>query len=174
MKLKKMIISAAAAVAAILMVGCDKTPSVEKINAIATTIGRTAGYACELSKTKTSVKEGIAKVFDVVATVVPTNGQTFAEAWTPVIEVEVNKLVEEGKLDAAGAAVAKMALGVACDGIDYVFVKYPKAKDAKELMSAATAGFIAGYKSVVNLAAGADKPEIDEDAYKYLKSRMAK
>ena len=84
------------------------------------------------------------------------------------------KLVAAGKLDEAGAKVAKMALGVACDGIDYVFVKYPKAKDVKELVSASTTGFVGGFKSVVTLAAGAEKPAIDEEAYKYLKSRMAK
>ena len=127
MKIKNMIISIVAAATAIFMVGCDKTPSVEKMTTISTVIGRTAGYACELSKTKTEVKEAIAKVLDIASTAIPTNGQTFAEAWIPVIDAELAKLVEAGKLDAAGAQVAKLALGVACDGIDYVFVKYPDA-----------------------------------------------
>ena len=174
MKMKKIIIGAVAAATAMFMIGCDKTPSVEKITTISTVIGRTAGYACELSKTKTEVKEAIAKVLGIASTAVPTNGQTFAEAWSPVIDKELAKLVEAGKIDAAGAQVAKVALGVACDGIDYVFIKYPKAKEGKDLVSAAVTGFVAGYKSVVTLAAGAEKPEIDEDAFKYLKSRIAK
>lgn len=174
MKMKKIIIGAVAAAAAMFMVGCDKTPSVERMTTISTVIGRTAGYACELSKTKTEVKEAIAKVLDIASTAVPTNGQTFAQAWSPVIDKELAKLVEAGKIDAAGAQVAKVALGVACDGIDYVFIKYPKAKEGKDLVSAAVTGFVAGYKSVVTLAAGAEKPEIDEEAFKYLKSRMAK
>ena len=171
--MKKTMIVAMATMMA-FMVGCDRTPSTDKINAVATLVGKTAGYACELSKTKTEVKEAIAKVLDIAATAVPTNGQTFAEAWTPIIDTELNKLVEAGKLDAAGAQVAKLALNVACDGIDYVFVKYPKAKEVKELVSAAVTGFVSGYKSVVTLAIGADKPEIDEDALKYLRDRMAK
>ena len=174
MKMKKIIIGAVAAAAAMFMVGCDKTPSVERMTTISTVIGRTAGYACELSKTKTEVKEAIAKVLDIASTAVPTNGQTFAQAWSPVIDKELAKLVEAGKIDAAGAQVAKVALGVACDGIDYVFIKYPKAKEGKDLVSAAVTGFVSGYKSVVTLAAGAEKPEIDEEAYNYLKSRMAK
>ena len=177
-----MIISAVAAATVIFMVGCDKTPSVEKMTTISTVIGRTAGYACELSKTKTEVKEAIAKILDVASSAVPTNGQTFAEAWTPIIDAELAKLVEAGKLDATGAKVAKIALGVACDGIDYVFVKYPEAKEVKELVSAAITGFVGGYKSVVTcddcvdcvVKAGAAKPEIDEEAYRYLRSRMAK
>lgn len=173
--MKKIIMSVVAAIMAAFMVGCDKTITVEKMTTISTVIGRTAGYACELSKTKTEVKEAIAKVLDIASTVVPTNGQTFVEAWTPVIEKELNALVEAGKIDAAGAQVAKVALGVACQGIDYVFIKYPKAKDVKELVSAAVTGFVNGYKSVVKLAAGAAKNfEIDEDAYRYLKSKMAK
>lgn len=174
MKMKKIIIGAVAAAAAMFMVGCDKTPSVERMTMISTVIGRTAGYACELSKTKTEVKEAIAKVLDIASTAVPTNGQTYAEAWSPVIDKELAKLVEAGKIDAAGAQFAKVALGVACDGIDYVFIKYPKAKEGKDLVSAAVTGFVSGYKSVVTLAAGAEKPEIDEEAYNYLKSRMAK
>ena len=170
--MKKTMMAAVAAIASMFIAGCKDEVTVEKITTVSTVIGRTAGYACELSKTKTEVKEGIAKVLDIVSTVVPTNGQTFVEAWTPVINTEIDKLVAEKKLDAAGAAVAKTALGVACQGIDYVFVKYPKAKNTKELVSAAVTGFVKGYKSVVTLAAGA-KPEIDEDALKYLKSKMA-
>ena len=172
--MKKMMIGAVA-LAMAAFIGCDEDlPSPEKINAVATTIGRTAGYACELAKTKTAVKDGIIQVLDVISTVVPGEGETFSQTWTPVIAEELQKLVVAGKLDEAGAQVAKMALSVACDGIDYVFVKYPKAKNVKELVSASTTGFVAGFKSVVTLAAGAEKPEIDEEAYKYLKSRMAK
>ena len=172
----KMIVGAAlVAATALLFSGCDKLPTVEKMTTISTAVGKTAGYVCELTKTKTEVKEAIANVLDVVSKAVPDEGQTFAEAWSPLIDEELKKLVEARKLDEAGAQVAKLALNVACDGIDYVFVKYPKAKEVKELVSAAVTGFVDGYKSIVKmrLAAG-EKPEIDEEAYKYLKSRVAK
>ena len=171
----KMIVGAALVAVTALFSGCDKLPTVERMTTISTVIGKTAGYACELSKTKTEVKEAIANVLDIVSKVVPDEGQTFAEAWSPLVDEELKKLVEAGKLDEAGAQVAKLALTVACDGIDYVFVKYPKAKEVKELVSAAVAGFVDGYKSVVKMSlATGEKPEIDEDAYKYLKARMAK
>lgn len=154
-------------------VGCDKLPTPEKIEAVSTVIGRTAGYVCELSKTKTEVKDAILKVMDVVATVVPTNGETFVEAWTPIANAEIQKLVDSKKLDEASAALVKNAVAIACEGIDYVFIKYPKAKDVKELVSAATMGFIGGFKSVVSMNFAADaKFEIDEEAYKYLKEKM--
>ena len=172
--MKKIIMSVLAAIMAIFVAGCKEEVSVEKITKVATVVGRTAGYACELSKTKHEVKDAIAKVLDITSTIVPTNSQTFVEAWTPIIEKELNSLVEAGKINAADAHIAKIALGVACEGIDYVFVKYPKAKEAKDLTTAAVTGFIAGYKSVVTLAANANKPEIDEEALKYLKEKMAK
>ena len=167
-----LMLGAAVVTAVAVLTGCDKLPTPEKMTTISTAIGKTAGYACELSKTKTEVKEAIANVLDIVSKVVPGEGQTFAEAWTPVIAEELQKLVDAGKLDEAGAKVAKLALSVACDGIDYVFVKYPKAKEVKELVSAAVVGFVNGYKSVVktDLAVG-EKPEIDEEAYTYLKLR---
>ena len=172
--MKKIITSIIAAVMAVFITGCDKNLTPERMTTISTVIGRTAGYACELSKTKTEVKETIMKVLDIASIVVPTNGQTYAEAWSPVIDKELAKLVEAGKIDAAGAQFAKVALGVACDGIDYVFIKYPKAKEGKELVSAAVTGFISGYKSVVTLKAGGDgKTDIDEDAFKYLKAKIS-
>ena len=159
------------AICASVFVGCDKLPTVEKMKEISTVVGKTAGYVCELSKTKTEVKEVIFKVLDVVSTAVPTNGQTFVEAWTPLINEEVKKLVDAGTIDKKYETVITTSLYVACNGIDYVFVKYPKAKDVEELVAVATTGFIDGYKSVVTLAANAE-PVIDEDAYKYLKSQI--
>lgn len=173
--MKKIICSIVAAVIAFCMTGCKKDVTPESINAVATVIGRTAGYACELSKTKAEVKESIIKVLDIASAAVPTNGQTFVEAWTPIIDTELAKLVKESKLDEAGAKVAKIALGIACEGIDYVFIKYPKAKEGKDLVGAAVKGFVTGFKSVVSMKAGTEeKFEIDEDAMKYLKEKMAK
>lgn len=174
--MKKIICSIAAVAMAFFMAGCDKGKDItpEKMTDIATVIGRTAGYACELSKTKTEVKETIIKVLDIASVAVPTNGQTFVEAWTPIIDAELTKVVAEGKINADEAKIAKVALNVACEGIDYVFVKYPKAKEGKDLVGAAVKGFVTGFKSVVsNTLKVSEKPEIDEEALKYLKEKMA-
>lgn len=167
----KRLIMTAVALAAAFVAGCDKLPTVERMTAISTVIGKTAGYACELSKTKAEVKAAIFEVLDVASKVVPGLEQTFTEAWTPVIAEELGKLVEKGTIKEAEASIAKVALSAATEGIDYVFVKYPDAKEVKELVSAATAGVIAGYKSVVTLS-GSAQPEIDEEAYKYLRAKL--
>ena len=157
--------------AAVFMTGCDKElPTIERMTTISTAIGKTAGYACELSKTKTSVKEAIFSVIDTASKVVPQTNETFTVAWTPVINEELDKLIKKGKISESELPVIKIALAAATEGIDYVFVKYPKAKEVKELVSAATTGFISGYKSVVAFAAGAE--EINDEAYKYIKSKL--
>ena len=168
-----MIMSIVAVGAALFMVGCDKKlPTPERMNAIATAVGKTAGYVCELSKTKTEVKEAIANVLDIASKVTPDPDQTFVDAWMPIVDEEIAKLVEAGKLDKAGAAVARVALNVACEGLDYVFTKYPKAKEVQELVSIAVSGFVDGYKSVVNFAAN-ETIDLDKDAYDYLKAKLA-
>ena len=170
--IKKTIMTLCAAIIAVFMVGCDKLPTVEKMTAISTVIGKTAGYACELAKTKKEVKDAIFVVLDVVSKVVPNEGQTFTEAWTPVITEELNKLVKAGKINENEASIAKIALTAATEGLDYVFLKYPKAKDVKELVAAATSGFITGYKSVVTVGASANV-DVDADAYRYITERLA-
>lgn len=178
-KLKSLVACILAVSMSLFIVGCnedDKLPTVEKITTISTIVGRTAGYACELSKTKTEVKESISVILDAVSNVVPEVGKSFTETWTPIIDTELNKLVEAKKLDASGAAVAKIALKAATEGIDYLFnVKFPKARNVQELVSAATTGFISGYRSVVTAALAAERalPEIDEDAMKYIKAKIS-
>jgi hypothetical protein len=172
--MKKTLTSIVAAAMALFMAGCNKDITSERIHTISTVIGRTAGYACELSKTKTEVKEAVVKVLDIVSTVVPTNGQTFVEAWTPMIDAEIKKLIDARKLNELSAKAVKTALTIACEGIDYVFAKYPKAREGKDLVRAAVDGFVAGFKSVVTAKLSAnEKPEIDEDAMKYFKSKIA-
>ena len=172
MKTLKTMLSIAMIAASAFIVGCDKElPSPEKMKTISNVVGKTAGFACELAKTKNEIKEGIVEVLDIVSVVVPTNNETFTEAWTPVIDAELKKLVEKGKIGDGEVAIAKIALNAATEGLDYVFVTYPKAKDVKYLVSSAVEGFVAGFKSVISL--GADgKPEIDEEAYKFIKAKL--
>ena len=163
---------AAIAVACMTFVtGCKSLPSEDTIRGTAESIGRAAGYAVELSKTKTEVKETIIKVLDVVAKVVPETNQTFIAAWKPLIDDEVAKLVADGKLKEDDAALVKSALYVACDGVDLVFTRYQKAREYKNLVSAATGGFVTGFKSVVNFAAG-ERAGYDKDAYEILRKKF--
>jgi len=165
------VFTAAAVACAAFVTGCKSLPSEATIRGVGESIGRAAGYAVELGKTKTEVKEAIVKVLDIAAKVVPEPNQTFVAAWKPLIDEEVAKLVAAGKLKEVDAALAKSALYVACEGVDLVFNRYPKAREYKNLVSAATGGFVAGFKSVVNFAAG-ERANYDEEAYKALRKKF--
>jgi len=156
---------------AVLVSGCKTIPSEATIKGVSESVGRAAGYAVELGKTKTEVKEAIVKVLDVIVKVVPAEGQTFIAAWKPIIDEEVDKLVADGKLKAEDAVLTKNMLYIACDGIDLVFNRYPKAREYKNLVSAAVSGFVNGYKSVVTPVDGA-RAEYDKDAYEILRKKF--
>ena len=156
---------------AMSITGCKTLPSEEVIRGTAESIGRAAGYAVELSKTKDEVKDAIIKVLDVASAVVPETNQTFIAAWKPLIDAEIDKLIAAGKLREDDGALAKSALYVACDGIDLVFSRYPKAKAYQNLVSAATSGFVTGFKSIVRIADGA-RMNYDEEAYKILRAKF--
>lgn len=165
------IFTAIAVMCMAFVMGCKSIPSEETIRGTAESIGRAAGYAVELGKTKTEVKETIIKVLDIAAKVVPETNQTFIVAWKPLIDDEVAKLVAAGKLKDADAALVKNALYVACDGVDLVFTRYPKAREYKNLVSAATGGFVTGFKSVVSFASG-ERVDYDKNAYEILRSKF--
>ena len=169
----KKIVIAAAALIALFATGCRKElPTVERMTTISTAIGKTAGVAVELSKTKQAVKDAISNVLDVASKTVPGVDEKFITKWTPIIDAETQKLVEKGKLDVASAALVKGALYVACDGLDLIFVRYPKAKEYKELVSAAVGGFCAGFNSVLSPTFSAGKDDIDAEALEYLKGKI--
>ena len=151
--------------------GCKSLPSEDVMRGTAESIGRAAGYAVELSKTKAEVKDAIVKVLDIVAEVVPETNQTFVAAWKPLIDEEIDKLVAADKIKAEDAVLAKSVLYIACDGVDLVFTRYPKAREYKNLVSAATDGFVSGFKSVVTFA-GSAKAAYDEKAYEVLKKKF--
>ena len=153
------------------VMGCKSIPSEETIRGTAESIGRAAGYAVELGKTKNEVKESIINVLDVAAKVVPETNQTFIATWKPLIDNEVAKLIAAGKLKDEDAALVKNALYVACDGVDLVFTRYPKAREYKNLVSAATGGFVTGFKSVVSFASG-ESVDYDKNAYEILRSKF--
>lgn len=171
------LMAAVAVLVGIAFTGCvkDEVPSVEKISAVAKAVGYTAGYACELSKTKTEVKEAISAVLDSAALVVPAVDQTFTDAWGKIVTKEIEQLVASGKLTQEQSEVVKVCANAATAGLDYVFNRYPKAKAVQDRVSAAVANFVAGYKSVVTLAAAPEAPAtLDEDALAFIKKSITK
>ena len=157
------------AAVAFVFAGCDKLPSAEKIENVSKTIGYAAGLTCDLTKMSDKAKTVTLEVMDIVDDVVPLTNQTFTAAWTPVIDETVAKFVADGKITAGEGAIVKTARAAVTQGLDYVFeVRWPKAKEYKELVSAAVRGFTDGFKTVikpVNMKAAASF-DYDEEEFK--------
>lgn len=149
--MKKIILTVAVAfiTAITTLTGCKSIPSATTVETTAYAIGVVGGYACELSKTKTSVREGIVTVLDIAAKVTPATNETFVAAWTPIIDEEVGKLVTAGKISEMEGTLIKNALNIAASSIDFMFTRHPTWKEYQELVSAAVDGFVSGFESVV-------------------------
>lgn len=161
----------AAFFAAIVVVfaGCDKLPSAEKIENVSKTIGYAAGLTCDLTKVSDKTRTVTLEVMDIVDDVIPLTNQTFIAAWTPVIDETISNFVNKGKITASEGVIVKAVMAAVTQGLDYVFeVRWPKAKEYKELVSAAVRGFTEGFKTVIKpanmkAAAGFD---YDEDEFR--------
>lgn len=159
--------------------GCKSLPTADVMRATATSIGYAAGIVANETKIDDKARNTIVEVMNAVAIVVPQEGQTFDEAWTPAAKGIVAKLIADGKIDERGGTIALTAFGVAVKGVDYIFtVRYPKAREYEELVAAAVSGFADGFLTVFKPVDGEEaksaKIKADEAAYKWLKANAKK
>ena len=168
-KMKKMVYGMMAlALAAI--VGC--TPDEAQVKKTATAIGYAAGMVANETPIKDDARNAVVEVLMEVRTCIPAEGQSFADAWAPIIKEKVAALVKEGKIDAAtGELVTSVAL-MAAKGVDYLFdVRFPKAKQYAELVAAGASGAIDGFLTAFKPvdAKSATTIEYDKEAYEFFK-----
>ena len=158
-----------------MMAGC--TPSAEQINQTATAIGYAAGLVANQTKIKDEARNAVVSVLNDVRGCVPAAGQSFVDAWTPVIKAKVAEFIAAGKIDAAtGELVSSVAI-MAAKGVDYLFdIRFPKAKEYEELVAAGAAGaidgFLAAFKPVNDESAARAAKEYDKEAYKWFEKNL--
>lgn len=163
---------------AVVFSGCKQIPSVETMETTATAVGKAAGYVANQTKIDDKSRTVVIEIVTKAAEVTPAKDQTFVDAWTPIAKEITDKLIAEGKIDQGQALLINGAFGVACRGLDYLFtVRYPKAKEAQNLVSAAIKGFTTGFLTVfkpVNGAVSATASgDFDKEAYEYLMASEA-
>ena len=173
MKFGKMM-AAIAAAATVFCIGCKSLPTAEVMKTTATSIGYAAGLVANETKIDDKVRNAIVEIVNEVARVVPGKGQSFKDAWTPIAKEVVDRMVSEGKINATVGAIAMGAFGIAVKGIDYIFdVRYPKAREYEELVSAAVSGFTEGFLTVFKPVDGEAKGtayKADDAAYKWIRA----
>lgn len=168
--------------ACLAICGCKKDPpSVETVAQAATAVGKAAGYATQLISDKQLVSTIVTVVVNVSA-IVPATNDTCVSIWTPVVEAELKKVVDAGKLTDSQADLAKAAILLAAEGVDY-YCKYkldPTWKTYTELLNVAVKNVCSGFVTVVENKAvmtapfGQNTDSYDKEAYKYLSAKAAK
>ena len=175
MKFGKMM-AAIAAAATIVYAGCKSLPTAEVMKSTATSIGYAAGLVANETKIDDKARNTIVEIVNEVAKVVPAKGQKFEEAWTPVANGIVAKLIANGKITDGIGTISLAAFGIAVKGIDYIFdIRYPKAREYEELVAAAVSGFTEGFLTIFKPANDAPKGMVykaDDAAYKWLKANV--
>lgn len=154
-----------------IFAGCDN------VNGVAKTIGVSAGYVCEMTKVDPSARTTSILVLEKLVKVHPANDTTYVATWKPLINEDVAKLVENKKVNDLQGTAIKMILNVAAEGMDYLFAKHPDWKKTTDLANQAISGFMAGFKSVIEvdvpLASNGQTLERDEEAYEFLKNKFS-
>ena len=151
--MKKLVLLCAAC-ATLFLCGCRTTPSETAVLYVAETAGRTA--ACVLNKCDIDEvqREAIASVFAKLDKCVPQAGQSIEDAWTPVAEEHVRKLVEDGKLSEVGGKAVLAAFKAALVGVKVVEARYPAIAAGRALATVAVRGFVTGFVAVFDTCPG--------------------
>ena len=169
----KKIMIAALALAMAFIVGCK--PTVEQMNKTAYAIGYAAGLVANETKIKDDARNSIVYILNEVRECVPAEGQTFADAWAPIINEKVDALVKDGKIDAATGELVKTVAIMAAKAIDYLFdVRYPEAKKYEKLVAAGVSGAVDGFLTAFKpVNDGARATAIaDKEAYDWFKKNL--
>ena len=159
-----------AVVAAFALVGCKHTPKPEEVRTLAYNAGVAAGVVVNYRQLPAETVNKIIEVVDVVGQVIPEEGKTWEEAWTVAADEIIAKFVEEGKLQPDQAVLVKYGVQMAGKTLDFVFKRYPKWAESKELVAAAVNGLCSGFKDTVKTPnARADRA--DPAVLKYLQGK---
>lgn len=175
--MKKIIVLGA--IVGALLTGCDETPTYSQLYTASQSVGLASGMIVNETKIDDASRNAVVDVIGLVAAVTPATNQTFATTWVPVAKSYTEDLVNAGKLDAGQAALVVGGVNVAAIGVDYLFEKYPKAKEYKELDAAVVKGFTEGFLAVVKPSDcdGCSERSVvnyDKKAYDYIKCKIGK
>ena len=176
--MKKLILAIMSA-GLVAITGC--TPTADQINKTATAIGYAAGLVADNAGIKEDARNALITVLNEVRSCVPAEGQSFADAWTPVIKAKVAELVAAGKIDEATGAIVTSVAIMAAQAVDYMFdVRFPKAKEYEELVRAGMLGAIDGFLAVFKPVDDCDdctrkaKACYDQEAFDWFKANLKK
>lgn len=159
-------------------VGCKSLPTSDTMYSTANAIGVATGMVANGTEIDDASRNAVCDIVNKVSSCIPETNQTFSAAWTPIAKEHTDKLIVEGKISTTQGVFVMKAFSVAVAGIDYIFeVRYPTAKQYKDIVTAAvngfTDGFLTVFKPVDGDSARGRAVTFDIDAYEWLKKNAS-
>jgi hypothetical protein len=162
--MKKMILVVAAALS--VLTGCKTVPTAETVNNVSYTMGASTAIVIKMMKLDSEVLTTVNMVLASVKEVVPQQGQTFNDVWTPIADKAIDKLVAESRITDNHAKYARQAVNGIIKGIDRLFEKNTKWVQYEDLVRVGVDAFLNGYNVVMKFktsyaAENADQAEVE-------------
>lgn len=167
--MKKLILVVAAALS--VLTGCKTVPAAETVNNVSYTMGASTAIVIKMMKFDSEVLTTVNMVLASVKEVVPQQGQTFADVWTPIAEKAIDKLVSESRITDNHAKYARQAVNGIVKGIDRLFEKNPKWVQYEDLVRVGVDAFLNGYNVVMKFKTSAAAENVDQDEVEILCNR---
>lgn len=151
---RKDFILGAAAAGATAVSGCKHLPTVDAVKLAAKAIGGATGLVLNECDIPSEARAAIIEITEKVLPCIPEIGVPLETAWTPIAQAHVDKLIADGKIDAALGPVIMAAFKLVVRGFALLEQKYPAVRTSRELLEAAVSGFGEGLLDTL-------KPTVD-------------
>ena len=177
--MKKLIMTAIAAIALVGCSGCKTKWTVEQVDTMSFAVGAAAAKVANIYDDKIQVESRNAtiEVMNKLQYCIPDTNETFQAKWTDIASEHLDTLVANNKITEVQKDKIMITVNMATSAIDRFCDKHDGVKQSKEYTSAIVHGFCAGFLNnfkPANMFSTGIKTEYDEDTYEFLMQKYCK
>lgn len=177
--MKKLIMTAIAAIALVGCSGCKTKWTVEQVDTMSFAVGAAAAKVANIYDDKIQVESRNAtiEVMNKLQYCIPDTNETFQAKWTDIASEHLDTLVANNKITEVQKDKIMITVNMATSAIDRFCDKHDGVKQSKEYTSAIVHGFCTGFLNnfkPANMFGAGIKTEYDEDTYEFLMQKYCK
>ena len=177
--MKKLIMTAIAAIALVGCSGCKTKWTVEQVDTMSFAVGAAAAKVANIYDDKIQVESRNAtiEVMNKLQYCIPDTNETFQAKWTDIASEHLDTLVANNKITEVQKDKIMITVNMATSAIDRFCDKHDGVKQSKEYTSAIVHGFCTGFLNnfkPANMFGAGFKTEYDEDTYEFLMQTYCK
>ena len=177
--MKKLIMTAIAAIALVGCSGCKTKWTVEQVDTMSFAVGAAAAKVANIYDDKIQVESRNAtiEVMNKLQYCIPDTNETFQAKWTDIASEHLDTLVANNKITEVQKDKIMITVNMATSAIDRFCDKHDGVKQSKEYTSAIVHGFCTGFLNnfkPANMFGAGIKTEYDKDTYEFLMQKYCK